>query len=84
MYAGKLRAETEEDVGRVRAERESRSALVVNEALAKPPLEFEGRKGCARAATRLRRTRESMIPDQDGGKYKRKCFVSPAISSSFQ
>ena len=85
MYAGKLRAETEEDVGRVRAERESRSALVVNEALAKPPLEFEGRKGCARAATRLRRTRESMISDQGGGGgYKRECFVSPAISSSFQ
>ena len=45
MYAGKLRAEAEEDVGRVRAERESLSALAVKVALVEIPLEFEGRKG---------------------------------------
>ena len=45
MYAGKLRAETEEDVGRVRAERERPSALVVNAALVEIPVGFEGRKG---------------------------------------
>ena len=45
VYAVKLRAETEEDVGRVRAERESLSALVVKEGLVEIPLEFEGRRG---------------------------------------
>ena len=45
MYAGKLRAETEEDVGRARAERESLAALVVKVALVEIPLEFEGRRG---------------------------------------
>lgn len=63
VYAGKLRAESEEDVGRLRAERESRSALVAKDALVEIPLTFEGRKGWAREATRLRRTRESMLFD---------------------
>ena len=44
MYAGKLRAESEEDVGRLTAERESRSALVANDALVEIPLALEGRK----------------------------------------
>jgi hypothetical protein len=45
LYAGKLRAVAEEGVGRLRAERESRSALVVEDALVEIPLTFEGRKG---------------------------------------
>ena len=45
VYAGKLRAETEEDVGRVRAERESLSVLAVRAALVEIPLAFEGREG---------------------------------------
>jgi len=69
VYAGKLRAETEEDVGRVRAERAS--VLVVNVALVEIPLTLEGRKGWGRTATRLRRTRESMLSDQEGGRGER-------------
>jgi hypothetical protein len=45
VYAGKLRAEAEEDVGRLRAERESLGVLVVNDALVEIPLAFEGRRG---------------------------------------
>jgi len=45
VYAGKLRAESEVDVGRLRAERESLSALAVKDALVEIPLAFEGRKG---------------------------------------
>ena len=71
VYAGKLRAETEEDVGRVRAERESPNALVVKAALVEIPPAFEGRKGWARTATRLRRTRESILTDQEGGRGER-------------
>jgi len=44
VYAGKWRAESEEDVGRLSAERESLSALVVTNALVEIPLEPEGRK----------------------------------------
>ena len=72
MYAGKLKTEAEEDGSRVRAERESRSALVVK-VLVEIPLTFEGRSGWAQAPTRLRRTRESMVSDlEGGGGYKRK------------
>ena len=45
VYAGKLRAEVEEGVGRLRAERESLSAAAVKDALVEIPLEFEGRNG---------------------------------------
>lgn len=70
VYAGKLRAKVEGGVGRLRAERESLSAVAVKDALVEIPLEFEGRNGWARPATRLRRTRESMLADQVGGKCK--------------
>jgi len=45
VYAGKLRAESEEDVGRLRAERDCLSALAAKDALVAIPLTFEGRKG---------------------------------------
>ena len=45
VYAGKLRAVAEEGASRLRAERESRSALVVKDGLVEIPLTFEGRKG---------------------------------------
>ena len=64
VYAGKLWAECEEEVGRLRAERESLNALAVKEALVEIPLTFEGRSGLERPATRLRRTRESMLAGQ--------------------
>lgn len=86
VYAGKVRAETEGDGSRLRAERESRSVLVATEALVEIPLEFEGRKGWARAATRLRRTRESMVSDQVGGGNIREILVCqlfhPSLSES--
>ena len=45
VYAGKLRAEAEADVGRLRAEGESPSLWAVKDALVKIPLAFEGRSG---------------------------------------
>ena len=45
VYAGKLRAESEVGVGRLRAEREGLSALVAKEALAETPLALGGRSG---------------------------------------
>ena len=45
VYAGKLRAESEEDVGRLRAERDCLRALAVKDALVEIPLAFEGRNG---------------------------------------
>lgn len=45
VYAGKLRVESEKDVGRLRAERDSLSALGVKDALVEIPLAFEGRNG---------------------------------------
>ena len=43
MYAGKLRAEAEEGVGRLRAERESARVLAVKDALVESPVAFGGR-----------------------------------------
>ena len=65
VYAGKLRAESEEDVGRLRAERDCLRVLAVKDALVEIPLAFEGRSGCERLATRLRRTRESIVSGQE-------------------
>ena len=64
MYAGKLREEAGEGVGRLGAERESLSVLAVKDALDEIPLAFGGRNDWARPATRLRRTRESMLAGQ--------------------
>jgi hypothetical protein len=43
VYAGRLRAEAEEDVGRLRAERECLSVAAVKDALVEIPFAFEGR-----------------------------------------
>jgi len=76
VYAGRLRAESEEDVGRLRAERDCLRALAVKDALVEIPLAFEGRNGCGRLATRLRRTRESMVFGQEGeGEHKRESVL---------
>jgi hypothetical protein len=45
VYAGKLRAESEEDVGRLRAERDCLRALTVKDALVEIPLAF-GSRNC--------------------------------------
>ena len=45
VYAGKLKAESEEDVGRLRAERDCLRALAAKDALVEIPLMFEGRSG---------------------------------------
>ena len=45
VYAGKLRMEAEEDVGRLRAERESLSVLAVKDALVEIPQAFAARSG---------------------------------------
>ena len=45
VYAGKLRAESEEGFGRLRAERESLSVLAVKDTLVEILLTLEGRNG---------------------------------------
>lgn len=45
VYVGKLKAEAEETVGRLRAERETLSAVAVRDALVDIPFAFEGRNG---------------------------------------
>lgn len=45
VYAGRPRAEVEEYVGRLSAERESLSAVAAKVALVEIPLAFEGRNG---------------------------------------
>lgn len=67
VYAGKLRVESEEGVGRLRAERDCLSAVAVKDALVAIPLAFNGRKDWERPATRLRQVLESMVSDQMRG-----------------
>ena len=45
VYAGKLRAESEVTVGRLRAERDGLSALAVKDALVEIPLALGGLSG---------------------------------------
>ena len=83
VYAGKLKAEVEEYVGRLSAERENPSAVAVKVALVEIPLAFEGRSGWARPTTRLKRTLESILAGrvedgmEEGGTFCRLFHLPP-------